>query len=136
MRVHENALNDAKNDTQKLGISDVKTTFRCTPALIRWLSENSSCKQFQVQKYEEQHELNTLADLNTKESKFTTAEDRNRLCTKTRLRLVREKGNAPTREQKRLFASNIKGLKQGRIGAPSCRWTGEGGGTLQRLCSP
>ena len=34
----------------------------------------------------------------------------------------------------RLFASNIKGLREKRIGAPSCGWTGEGG-TLQRLCS-
>ena len=43
--------------------------------------------------------------------------------------------NAPTREQMRLFASNIKKLQQERVGAPSCGWTGEGG-TLQRLCSP
>ena len=37
------------------------------------------------------------------------------------------KRNAPTREQMRLFASNIKELQQERIGAPSCGWTGEGG---------
>ena len=44
------------------------------------------------------------------------------------------KKNAPTREQMRLFTSNIKKLQQERIGAPSCEWTGEGG-TLRRHCS-
>ena len=38
------------------------------------------------------------------------------------------KGTAPTRRQMRLFASNIKELQHERIGAPSCGWTGEGGG--------
>ena len=78
--------------------------------------------------------FNTLADFGHKKWKFITSEDRNKLGTKTRLRLVRVK-NAPAREQMRLFASNIKELRQDRIGAPSCGWTGEGG-TLQRLCSP
>ena len=45
------------------------------------------------------------------------------------------KRNAPTREQMRLFASNIKELQRERIGAPSCGWISEGG-TLPRLCSP
>ena len=44
------------------------------------------------------------------------------------------KRNTLTREQMRIFVSNIEGLQQEHIGAPSCGWTGEGG-TLQRLCS-
>ena len=45
------------------------------------------------------------------------------------------KRNPPTREQMRLFASNIKELQQERIGAPSCGWTGEGG-TLFSIIPP
>ena len=50
--------------------------------LNRSLSENSSCKQFQVQRYQEQHELNTLAEFGPEKCQVTTAEDRKKLGTK------------------------------------------------------
>ena len=73
---------------RKAVLSHVKTAFTCTPALNRSLSENSGCKQFQVQRYREQHELNTLAKFGHEKCQFTTAEDRNKLSSKTRLHLV------------------------------------------------
>ena len=61
-----------------------------------------------------------LVEFEHEKCKFTTAEDRNKLGTKTR---PRESGrNAPTREQMRLFASNIKKLQQEGIRAPLCGW--------------
>ena len=73
---------------RKAVLSDVKTAFTCTPALNRSLSENSSCKQFQIQRSQEQNELNTLAEFGHEKCQSTTAEDRSKLGTKTRLRLM------------------------------------------------
>ena len=66
--------------------SDIKTAFTRTPALNQSLSENSSCKKFQVKRYQEYHELSALAELGHENCKFTTAEDLSKLGTKTRLR--------------------------------------------------
>ena len=62
-------------------LSDYKTAFTCTPALNQSLSENSSCKQFQIQRYQEYHELNTLAEFGHEKCEFTTAENRKKLGT-------------------------------------------------------
>ena len=61
------------------------------PALNRLLPENNwSYKQFQFKRYQDYHELNTLAEFGGHETcKFKTTEDRNKLATKTRLPLVR-----------------------------------------------
>ena len=75
-------------------------------------------------------ELNTLAEFGHEKCKFTTAEDRNKLDTKTRLRLGRVEKMLHKEENEAVCLK----LHQERIGAPSCGWTDECG-SLQRLCS-
>ena len=64
-------------------LSDVEIAFTSTPALNRSLSENSNSRKF---KYQEQHELNALAECGHEK---LNANDRNNLGTKTRLSLMR-----------------------------------------------
>ena len=87
---------------RKAVLSDVKAAFRFSPALNRWLLENSSCKQFQVQK--DQDELDTLATLNTKNGNLQ--QQRTKQTWHQNEATPREsKRNAPTREQMRLLDS-------------------------------
>ena len=104
-----------KRDRAIDGKESDKTALTCIPALNKSIV---ICKKFEVKIYQDYHELNTLAKSGQK-CKFSTREPKQNWH-QDEFTPRESRRNAPTREQMRLFASNIKKLQQERIGAPSC----------------